>query len=317
MGGGGASPGAAVLHCESAGLGWPPNIRTPCAGLPRRLQRGACRGGVQVSVEPITFALLVGNLSPGFRPDRALWTREEVLNWVAFKVAAPNDLTGYTAIAEKWGSEPTRDRDTHEMQTALTALAQGRPIWISNTPPWPGAPSWVQSPPPPYAEVLADRAQDLVRHRQTPADVLAGELRIEMQGYCERRTLHQAAQKDLTDAEVRAEIASRLAPNSGAYAGRDHWTRWYLDADVLRLWPALQAVAKPTIAGSRLKEAWAKFVSSHVEGGTRPNVPQCKAAMVDAFPNHAQPTDKDIDALRAEHPTPSSWTKRGRHKNRN
>ena len=46
-GGGGrcASPGlAGVLQCESAGLGWPLNVQTPCAGLPRRLRRGACAG---------------------------------------------------------------------------------------------------------------------------------------------------------------------------------------------------------------------------------------------------------------------------------
>ncbi len=33
-----------MLSCESAGLGWPPNVRTPCAGLPRRYPRGACAG---------------------------------------------------------------------------------------------------------------------------------------------------------------------------------------------------------------------------------------------------------------------------------
>ncbi len=45
MGEGGASPGpVGVLQCESAGLDWPSNIQTPCAGLPRRLQRGACAG---------------------------------------------------------------------------------------------------------------------------------------------------------------------------------------------------------------------------------------------------------------------------------
>lgn len=46
MGGGHcASPSpASVLQCESAGLGWPPNVRTPCAGLPRRLLRGAGAG---------------------------------------------------------------------------------------------------------------------------------------------------------------------------------------------------------------------------------------------------------------------------------
>ena len=47
MEGGGrcASPGPAdVLQCESAGLGWPLNVQTPCAGLPRRLRRGACAG---------------------------------------------------------------------------------------------------------------------------------------------------------------------------------------------------------------------------------------------------------------------------------
>ena len=43
--GGAASPSCAgVLRCESAGLGWPPNVQTPCAGLPRRFQRGACAG---------------------------------------------------------------------------------------------------------------------------------------------------------------------------------------------------------------------------------------------------------------------------------
>ena len=45
MGGGGrcSSPGpAGVLQCDSAGLGWPLNVQTPCAGLPRRLRRGAC-----------------------------------------------------------------------------------------------------------------------------------------------------------------------------------------------------------------------------------------------------------------------------------
>ncbi len=35
---------AGVLQCELAGLGWPPNTRTPCAGLPRRLLRGECAG---------------------------------------------------------------------------------------------------------------------------------------------------------------------------------------------------------------------------------------------------------------------------------
>ena len=47
MGGRGAaaSPGPAdVLQCDPAGLGWPPNVQTPCAGSPRRFLRGACAG---------------------------------------------------------------------------------------------------------------------------------------------------------------------------------------------------------------------------------------------------------------------------------
>lgn len=50
MGGGGASPcGAGMLQFESAGLGWPPNVRTPCAGLPRRLLRGECAGALRMA----------------------------------------------------------------------------------------------------------------------------------------------------------------------------------------------------------------------------------------------------------------------------
>jgi len=41
-GGGASSGGAGVLQCESAGLGWPPNVRTLRAGLPRRSRRGMC-----------------------------------------------------------------------------------------------------------------------------------------------------------------------------------------------------------------------------------------------------------------------------------
>jgi len=45
MGEGGASPGGAgVLQCELAGIGWPPKIQAPCAGLPRQLSRGAGAG---------------------------------------------------------------------------------------------------------------------------------------------------------------------------------------------------------------------------------------------------------------------------------
>ncbi len=50
MGGGGASPGpAGVLQCESAGLGWPPNVRLPRAGLPRRWLRGECAGALRMA----------------------------------------------------------------------------------------------------------------------------------------------------------------------------------------------------------------------------------------------------------------------------
>lgn len=42
-GGGGVSPFVAgMLQCELAGLGWPPNVRTLRAGLPRRSRRGVC-----------------------------------------------------------------------------------------------------------------------------------------------------------------------------------------------------------------------------------------------------------------------------------
>jgi hypothetical protein len=317
-GGGGASPGpSGVLQCESAGLGWPPKLRTLRAGSPRHFLRGARRGGVQVSVEPITFALLAGDMDVGFRPERALWTREEVVNWIAFKMAAPDDLTGKEALSEKWGSEPSWDKNTHEMQRALTALAESRPIWTPAGPPFPGAPSWMPSETPPWAEILADRALDVVRHRQLPAGFLLDELREEMLGYCQRRTLHLAAKESLTEAEVRAEIASRHAPKSAPYAGREPWLRWYLDTDVLRLWPAAGMEVKPSIPEGRLKDAWASFVAGHVAAGTRPTVPECKDALVAAFPDHAPPTDNAITKLRAETPTPSDWTRRGKHKGRN
>ena len=69
MGGEGrcASPGpAGVLQCESAGLGWPPNVWTSCARLPRRLRRGACAGARNVENQDSRHAHIGGpELWPG------------------------------------------------------------------------------------------------------------------------------------------------------------------------------------------------------------------------------------------------------------
>lgn len=61
-----------IIQCVSAGLGWPLNARTPCAGLPRRLSRGEC-AGAQDDREP--WSLLDQRTTRGIRRARRVNSR--------------------------------------------------------------------------------------------------------------------------------------------------------------------------------------------------------------------------------------------------
>jgi len=84
---------AGVLRCESAGLGWPPNVRTPCAGLPRRLLRGECAGA----------------LDDGRRRTRRAWDERcsrpatRKLSAVERRVPGRQDaVRGYAGVCQWW-----------------------------------------------------------------------------------------------------------------------------------------------------------------------------------------------------------------------
>lgn len=84
--------------------------------------------------------------------------------------------------------------------------------------------------------------------------------------------------------------------------------------EVLGLWPPPRSNSPPSIPIAKLRDDYASFVAKHKQAGTRPTVPETKKAMAEASPNHAPPTDAMVDSLRRNPPTPKSWGKQGRHR---
>jgi hypothetical protein len=71
---------------------------------------------------------------------------------------------------------------------------------------------------------------------------------------------------------------------------------------------------RPTIPAGKLRGVWPAYLKRHPDPNKRPSVTMQQADMAAEFPDHAPPSPRAMQGLRANPPTPVEWRNAGRRK---
>lgn len=237
-------------------------------------------------------------------PDRALWTKDETINWIAFRHATNADLTGRASILEEWWLDSTDL--PNGMVHAMRALAGGPPLWAPPPIP-PGTPDWyadqLRLAPPGYSELMK-RAGRFMDKMGRPAGALADELQEALLAYQDRHEARRAAEVDLTEAILERRIEVVKTPDGPPYnelrqfkwqdqEGTRHYDSstvyyaspaaltakavaecceitWFMKKNILTIWPA-QSAASTDAASPSAQSDPDMMATAPKRGPGRPN----------------------------------------------
>ena len=226
-----AVPGARSYLAERPVLAT--GISDPRAGLQPRLSRGTgCKGALMVGDRDLELRRLREAAGlPG------TMSRQQVLNWIAFRQVSDADLAGRSEFTAKW-HEPSLDGRESGLLNALRAEAGGTAFWTPPALP-PGTenwPDWMRASalaiPDSYVEVQR-AALALIQATGRSAADLASEAQADLDAHTERREMFVAATEALSFAEADRTVEALGTPSRHNYRA----------VDIIRLWPKLDKLA--------------------------------------------------------------------------
>jgi hypothetical protein len=184
-------------------------------------------------------------LARGYLPDRKLLTRNEVVNWIGFRIASDDEILGRAYFWRAWWAalpdlSPNGEEPRYLPDHALRAMASGIPYWNPQQFPAGTSDKVVQRAaikPPPVIEEEERYALLVERSGTTPAALL-DRLQADIAAFRSRQRAYEDAQVELHEAIGEGRLTFKDRPPAvGAYRNLPADVSWLAKGDVCRLWP--------------------------------------------------------------------------------